>query len=110
MNSTTIILTIWLVFILVLFGQGRIMRYFNLVDKRTMVGGEESYHKLNKLMSAGDVAIYRHEFDSKPTITVRVEYQISKSENNEVRVSGRDFDTVVELVYQASVAKGYIKE
>lgn len=110
MTASIVILILWLVFFGVVFGQDKIMRYFNLVDKRMFVDDKETYQKLNKIMSAGDISLYRHEISSKPYITLSVKYDLSKSESNEIRVSGDSLSGVIKTSYEAAVAKGFIKK
>lgn len=110
MNYPILIIIAYSVIAILLFGQGRIMRYFNLADKRSLVGSEASYQKLNSLLSAGDVTIYRSEFMSEPRVKIRATYTVNKTESTDINVEGKDFDGVVEASYQAAVAKGFIKE
>lgn len=105
-----IIIGIWLGITTLMLGQGKFIKYFNLADKRSFVGGESSYQKLNKLMSVGDVSLYRSEFSSEPTVSIRATYSISKTETSEISIRAKSFDKAVELSYQTALSKGFIKE
>jgi len=93
-----------------MLGQGKFIKYFNLADKRSFIGGESSYQKLNSLMSVGDVSLYRNNLFSEPTVIIRATYSISKTETSEILIRAKSFDEAVELSYQAALSKGFIKE
>lgn len=104
------ILVVWVVVMTGLMFQGRIMRYFHLTDARQYVSGQENYHKLNALMSAGDVSLYSHEFEGDYSATLSISYSVSKTESASNRFSTKNLDEAVEQAYAWSVERGFIKE
>lgn len=105
-----VIITIAVVFYTYLFFQGRIMRHFNLVDRRQFVGSEQTYQRLNTLMDKGDVSLYSHEFMSDVRITLSVTYAFQSGESVSNRFSTKSLDEAVNQAYAWSVEKGLIKE
>ena len=94
-----------------MFTKGAIISYFHLVDKRSMVSGEETYQKLNQLMVAGEVSLYSHKFMGEYSVTLSVDYQgESKEESVSNRFRGKDINTAIAEAYDWSVQRGYIKE
>lgn len=104
-----IVIGIWLGVMTLMFGQGKFIKYFNLVDKRSLVGSDATYQKLNSLMLAGDVSLFRHEFMDEQKVSLRATYKVNKAETSEISISGNSLDGVVAVAYEAALAKGFIK-
>lgn len=98
------------VFYTYLFLQGRIMRHFNMVDSRFLLGSEETYKRLNVLMDKGDVSLWSHSFMDEARITLSVEYANSTKETARGSFSTKNLDEAVNQAYEWSVARGFIKE
>jgi hypothetical protein len=113
MNQTivlSVIITCAVVFYTYMFFQGKIMRHFNMVDSRILLGGGETYKRLNTLMAKGDVGLYSYSFMNDPNIVLSVEYANSTSETARGKFSAKNLDEAVNQAYEWSIARGFIKE
>lgn len=109
-NFVLIFSVVWLLVMSFVMFQGKIMRQFNLVDKRKFVGSQETFNKLNSLMSRGDVSLYYYEYLVEPTARLTLTYQFPESESVTKRFENKDLSTVVTTAYAWAIENGYIKE
>lgn len=110
MTLASILVIIYLVFISWMVFQGKIMRTFNLADKRQFVSSEETYNKLNTLLANGDVSLYSHEFMDGLSVTLSISYSLDKTESSSNRFNTKSLDEAVNQAYDWSVSRGFIKE
>lgn len=94
----------WLLF------QGKIMRQFNLVDKRQFLNNSMTFEKLNTLMAVGEVSLYSHEFMSEPNASVNFTKTASDGASVNKRFQDHDLSTAVENAYAWAVETGIVKE
>lgn len=103
-------LIFWLLFMTAVLSQERIIKYFNLVDKRIFIRDKEVYEKLNRLLDADQISIYRSNIFAKPHMSIRVGYSNNSMEEFEISVSGSDLSDVIEKTYAVAIEEGKIKE
>lgn len=105
-----VLFVIYLGFITWLMFQGKIMRQFNLVDKRQFLNNAMTFEKLNTLMAVGEVSLYSHEFMSEPNASVNFTKTASDGASVNKRFQEKDLSTAVENAYAWVVANGIVKE
>lgn len=104
----TTFLVVYLITITLLFGQSRIMRFFNLVDKRNLIGNRETFERMNTLMERGKFSLYTFS-DGKVSASVSFE----PTEHSKVSLDSgfnRNLEDAINYLYDTSVKEGFIKE
>lgn len=110
-NYFSLLLLVLLIVWAALLLQGKILRYFNLVDRRQLIGSDATYKQINAMvMSAERVSIYSFTSMDQPSVSVNVSYKQGNNETADGRFSTSSLDSAVQKAYAWSVERGFIKE
>lgn len=107
MQAWLIIWTIMAVFYAILFFQKPIMAYFNMVDKRILIGNKAS-QQLAQLMQAADVSINYYHYRTLANFSLRISQDRSDKESISARFEGDNPDKVVAEAYKWALERGVV--
>lgn len=90
------------------FGSWRISRFFNLVEKRSVMG-EEQYNKMSIMFMNGDVRLSSNWYDNRVVFYIYADYKDGSATVSNVFKSD-NVSTVVDQAFEWSDNHGFIKE